>query len=104
MFLQPQYELDLEVAREQLCYGISIDETFKVAVKCRVKTEGGKYAAVSYCLHTVHSSCTQIAVACRFMRTKSAMDKAVCIKQILFSTGCCRGSWAHCTANCLCGN
>lgn len=83
VFLQPQYERDVLLAREQLCYGISIDETFKVAMKCRVRVEGGRYKAVSYCLHTVHSSCTQMAVACRFMRSKSAMDKAVCIRLIL---------------------
>jgi hypothetical protein len=83
MFIKPQYLSDVQLARERLCHGFSMDETFKVAVKCSVLHEDGTYIPVSFCFHTLHSSCTQMLVACRFMLTKSAADKAVCVRDVL---------------------
>lgn len=86
-FIRPQFDQDMALAREQLCYGISIDETFKVASKCAIACEAddGKrgYEAVTYAFHTIHSSCTQMMVSCRFMTSKSAEDKAVCVREVM---------------------
>jgi len=93
MFLQPDFMTDLQTAREQLCYGLSIDETFKVAVKCSIAAtrdpaqppgrDNVVYASPASAVHTIYSSSTQMMVACRFMLTKSAADKAVCVKEVL---------------------
>jgi hypothetical protein len=96
-FLKPQFMADMQLARERFCYGISIDETYKLALKCSVavhtdqRTRRGRlqvqYKPASYALHTVHSSVTQMVAAFRFMPNKSASQKAVALKAVWEAQG-----------------
>ena len=66
-FLRDDFERDLQIAREKFCLGISADETFKVALKCSYHVKGddgkaGKYKHAPFCLQTIHSTVTQMAV------------------------------------------
>lgn len=85
-FLRPRWEAGVLFARRFLCYGISIDETFKLALKCSVKTvdDAGriKYKSAPYAVHTVFSSVTQMAVGFRFMPNKTNVEKAVLVRDI----------------------
>jgi len=92
LFLRPQYDADVITSCQQLCYGISMDETFKVAAKCNIAVlknsskprtrKNLKYVSVPFCLHTVHSSITQMMVANRWMPAKSNEDKRVAVKTV----------------------
>lgn len=92
LFLRPQYDADVKTACQRLCYGISIDETFQIAAKCNVAVlknsnkphsrNNIKYVPVPFCLHTVHSSVTQMMVANRWMPTKDNKEKCVAVKSV----------------------
>lgn len=95
-FLRPRWEAGVLFARRFLCYGISIDETFKLALKCSVKTEDEagrvKYRSAPYAVHTAFSSVTQMAVGFRFMPNKSNAEKEMLIREVFEAQAAYGGS------------
>ena len=96
-FLRDDFERDLQTAREKFCLGISADETFKVALKCsyHVRGEDGKvnkYMQAPFCLQTVHSTVTQMAVHCSFLPGKAARDKQAGLRVVMEAQKRCRRS------------
>lgn len=88
-FLKSTFEADLKVLREQFCYGISMDETFKIALKSSILVQHPSvprktmYRPASYCLHTMHSSVTQQVCGVRFMPSKNSDAKQVLLSEIM---------------------
>jgi hypothetical protein len=85
-FLRDNWQAGLLTARRQLCYGVSMDETFKVALKCSVKTVDAdgrvKYKSAPYAVHTVFSLQTRMCVGFRFMPNKSNEQKQVLVEEV----------------------
>lgn len=85
-FLRQKWQAGLATARRQLCYGLSMDETFKVALKCSVKvlTRDGKikFRKAPYAVHTVFSLQTRMCVGFRFMPDKSNEQKEVLVREV----------------------
>ena len=78
-------------ARRYFSKGLSIDETFKIALKCAVgKVVDGRYVtykSAAAALHTVHSCCTQMTVGFRFMENKSNEEKAKLLRDVWLEQG-----------------
>jgi hypothetical protein len=86
-FHKEGFNRDMQIAKEQFCHGLSIDETFRVALKCSLavrKEDGsvGGYRAAPYALQTVHSCVTQMAVHYELMPGKASGDKARGVRSV----------------------
>ena len=96
-FLRDDFERDLQIALEKLCLGISADETFKVALKCSYHVKGddgkaSKYKQAPFCLQTIHSTVTQMAVHHSFLPGKAARDKQAGLRVVMQAQKrCARG-------------
>jgi hypothetical protein len=94
-FLEPAFERDMQLARQYLSYGLSTDETIKLAKRCSVYVkssagQAGRYESACFCLHTVHSNVTGMVVGYSFMPDKSADAKEEVFRQI-FAAQCAVG-------------
>jgi hypothetical protein len=92
-FYRPKYTDCITFARKYLCYGMSTDETYKMALKCKVYVvENGtvrKYTQAPFALHTMHSLTTGMCVGARFVPNKSGDARAILFAEVLACQAAC---------------
>lgn len=95
-FFRHVWDEGVQFLRQRLCFGISTDETFKLALKCSVKvvSTAGKieFKNAPYAVHTIFSSTSKLAVGFRFMPSKSNEQKAVLAREIFEAQAACESA------------